>query len=71
MLRTVTYNDTLTPDLEYTYDSFGRLETVKRGGTPHATYGYDEDTLQVTSETLNQDTLERTLNRYTAARNDL
>jgi len=61
-LTSVTYDDTVagqgheTPDLAYTYDSFGRLDTVKRNNVLHAKYNYDPSDLGLLSEQLNQDT---------------
>jgi RHS repeat-associated protein len=51
-----------TPSLAYTYDDFGRIETVKQGGQDAAGYGYTG--LLLTSEDLNQNTLAKTLNRH-------
>lgn len=50
------------PDLTYTYEPLGRLDTVKRGSTLHAHYHYTG--LQLTSEDLNLETAcPRTLTR--------
>jgi RHS repeat-associated protein len=57
-------SDQTTPSLSYTRDTLGRILTVTRGGTDHATYTYDPSTLQLTTEVLNRDSSARTLNRY-------
>ncbi|MBK1835288.1 RHS repeat-associated core domain-containing protein, partial [Roseibacillus ishigakijimensis] len=57
-------NGYTTPDLDYTYDEFGRLETVERDGVLHAQYDYYSATQRVEEEHLNQDiSLPRTLTR--------
>jgi RHS repeat-associated protein len=65
MLETVNYaNDPAsTPNLVYTYDAFGRIDQVTRGGVPHADYGYDPDDLVLLTERLNIETIDRTLTR--------
>ena len=65
MLESVTYaNDPVaTPNLAYTYDSFGRLDQVRRGGVLHADYGYASGDLVLLTEQLNIETINRTLTR--------
>ena len=53
-----------TPDLTYTYDSFGRLDQVHRDGNLHADYDYDATSLLLAQEKLNQDTRPKTLKRH-------
>jgi RHS repeat-associated protein len=46
MLTSVTYNDSLTPDVDYIYDSFGRVRTVTQGsgGSSNThTFAYMDD----------------------------
>ena len=67
LLTSVTYsretNGHTTPNLAYGYDPLGRIATVTRGGTLHASYSYNPDDQQLTSEQLNQDILAKTLGR--------
>lgn len=65
MLESVTYtNDpAATPNLAYTYDAFGRVDQVTRGGVLHADYGYAAGDLVLLTERLNIETINRTLTR--------
>jgi RHS repeat-associated protein len=52
-----------TPNLGYFYDYLGRVHTVTRGEVNHAIYTYDATTLQLTTERLQIDSLDKTLTR--------
>lgn len=68
MLAGTDYSDS-TPDVTYTYDTYGRVATVTQGtgATQNVhTYGYDATTLQLDSETVSYDNGShvRTLDRH-------